>query len=153
MQDGCSNFSLTPRPVSRGRKETISSYASVKSKDTVPRIYTSHPHRGVYLDRKFLSHLMDQNCVSHPFLSQSLTWIRILIKNGMTGLPWWSSGGESTCQCREHGFDPWSKKSTCRGTTKPMNHYCTRTLESAQTAAPEAHTARARTLQQEKQPQ
>ena len=72
MQDGCSNFSLTPRPMSRGRKETISSYASLKSKDTVPRIYTSHPHRGVYLDRKFLSHLMDQNCVSHPFLSQLL---------------------------------------------------------------------------------
>ena len=25
-------------------------------------------------------------------------------------LPWWSSGKESTCQCRRHGFDPWSRK-------------------------------------------
>ena len=24
------------------------------------------------------------------------------------GLPWWLSGKESTCQCREHEFDPWS---------------------------------------------
>ena len=24
--------------------------------------------------------------------------------------PWWSSGKESTCQCRRHGFHPWSRK-------------------------------------------
>ena len=27
-----------------------------------------------------------------------------------TGLPWWSSGWESICQRRGHGFDPWSRK-------------------------------------------
>ena len=26
------------------------------------------------------------------------------------GLPWWRSGWESACQCREHGFEPWSGK-------------------------------------------
>ena len=26
------------------------------------------------------------------------------------GLPWWLSGKESTCQCRRHGFNPWSGK-------------------------------------------
>ena len=26
------------------------------------------------------------------------------------GLPWWLSGEESTCQCRRHWFDPWSRK-------------------------------------------
>ena len=26
------------------------------------------------------------------------------------GLPWWRSGGESACQCRGHGFEPWSGK-------------------------------------------
>ena len=26
------------------------------------------------------------------------------------GLPWWLTGEESTCQCRGHGFDPWSGK-------------------------------------------
>ena len=25
-----------------------------------------------------------------------------------TGLPWWRSGWESACQCRGHGFEPWS---------------------------------------------
>ena len=24
------------------------------------------------------------------------------------GLPWWRSGCESACQCRAHGFEPWS---------------------------------------------
>ena len=28
----------------------------------------------------------------------------------LTGLPWWHSGKESTCQCRGHGFEPWSGK-------------------------------------------
>ena len=26
------------------------------------------------------------------------------------GLPWWRSGWESACQCRGHGFEPWSGK-------------------------------------------
>ena len=26
------------------------------------------------------------------------------------GLPWWRSGWESACQCRAHGFKPWSGK-------------------------------------------
>ena len=28
----------------------------------------------------------------------------------LLGLPWWHSGWESACQCREHGFEPWSGK-------------------------------------------
>ena len=28
----------------------------------------------------------------------------------VSGLPWWSSGKEPTCQCRRHGFYPWSGK-------------------------------------------
>ena len=32
------------------------------------------------------------------------------IKNGTTGLPWWRSGWEFACQCRGHGFEPWSGK-------------------------------------------
>ena len=26
------------------------------------------------------------------------------------GLPWWLSGKESACQCRRHGYDPWSRR-------------------------------------------
>ena len=42
---------------------------------------------------------------------------KIEIKNNIkklvkprAGLPWWCSGWESACQCRGHGFDPWSGK-------------------------------------------
>ena len=31
-------------------------------------------------------------------------------KKKYAGLPWWHSGWESACQCREHGFEPWSGK-------------------------------------------
>ena len=31
-------------------------------------------------------------------------------KYNLLGLPWWCSGWESTCQCRGHGFEPWSRK-------------------------------------------
>ena len=30
------------------------------------------------------------------------------IKSFIQGLPWWHSGWESACQCRGHGFEPWS---------------------------------------------
>ena len=32
------------------------------------------------------------------------------LKNEKQGLPWWRSGWESACQCRGHGFEPWSGK-------------------------------------------
>ena len=38
------------------------------------------------------------------------------------GLPWWPSGWESTCQCREHrrrGFDPWVRKIPWRRKWQP----------------------------------
>ena len=31
-------------------------------------------------------------------------------QNASGGLPWWRSGWESACQCRGHGFEPWSGK-------------------------------------------
>ena len=55
------------------------------------------------------------------------------------GPPWWTSGKESTCQCREHGFNPWSGK---------IPHALGQLNPSARTT--EVHTPRARALQQEK---
>ena len=49
-----------------------------------------------------------EHTVSCP---QYVWWRRethIIGKN--TGLPWWRSGWESACQCRGHGFEPWSGK-------------------------------------------
>ena len=35
---------------------------------------------------------------------------QLLPKKAVVGFPWWLSGKESTCQCRRHGFDSWSRK-------------------------------------------
>ena len=50
------------------------------------------------------------------------------IKSISWGLPWWHSGWESACQCRGHGFEPWSGKishaaeqlSPCATATEPV---------------------------------
>ena len=42
---------------------------------------------------------LDQHSFIHSFIQKLLC-----------GLPWWHSGWESACQCREHGFEPWSGK-------------------------------------------
>ena len=39
---------------------------------------------------------VEKQSESHPL--RKLKW----------GLPWWRSGWESACQCRGHGFEPWS---------------------------------------------
>ena len=49
------------------------------------------------------------------------------IKKKLLGLPWWLSGKEFACQCRERGFEPWSRKiphvveqlNPCATTTEP----------------------------------
>ena len=35
---------------------------------------------------------------------------KTIIQKDTCGLPWWRSGWESACQCRGHGFEPWSGK-------------------------------------------
>ena len=39
------------------------------------------------------------------------------------GLPWWLSGKESACQCRRHGFNPWSRKIPWRRKWQPTPVY------------------------------
>ena len=63
-------------------------------------------------------------------------------KKPMGGLPWWSSGEESACQCRGHRFDPWSG----------MIPHASDQLSPYATAAKSAHS-RACALQQEEPPQ
>ena len=35
-------------------------------------------------------------------------WVRVSLKTLGEGLPWWLSGKESACQCKRHGFHPWT---------------------------------------------
>ena len=39
-----------------------------------------------------------------------MDYLRNDLKVKKRGLPWWRSGWESACQCRTHGFEPWSGK-------------------------------------------
>ena len=51
---------------------------------------------------------------------KSLTWSKLAkekfvqdpdsVSKNTTGLPWWVSSKEASCQCRRRGFDPWSRK-------------------------------------------
>ena len=38
------------------------------------------------------------------------SWVILCLKTNIQGLLWWLSGKESICQCKRHGFDPWSGK-------------------------------------------
>ena len=40
------------------------------------------------------------------------------------GLSWWFSGKEFTCQCRRHGFNPWSGRSSVKGNGNPLQYSC-----------------------------
>ena len=48
------------------------------------------------------------NSKSSPQSNQNES-LSLWLKSGY-GLPWWRSGWESACQCRGHGFEPWSGK-------------------------------------------
>ena len=58
---------------------------------------------------------------------QTLNVVIYILKNEKEGFPWWRSGWESACQCRGHGFEPWSRKiphaveqlGPCTTTTEP----------------------------------
>ena len=57
---------------------------------------------------------LDFPCKKHYRESCSLKWKNNLklcegIKISI-GFPWWLKGKESACQCRRHGFNPWSGK-------------------------------------------
>ena len=48
-----------------------------------------------------------------PILCNQICFIWLYLQDDIKniwGLPWWRSGWESACQCRGHGFDPWSGK-------------------------------------------
>ena len=48
--------------------------------------------------------------VSPQCSSEKLLARMIGSQSCLMGLPWWRSGWESACQCRGHGFEPWSGK-------------------------------------------
>ena len=77
----------------------------------------------------------------HSFIHSFIFGVLWILQD-IFGLPWWGSGWESACQCRGHGFEPWSGK---------IPHAAEQLSPCAKTT--EALMPRARALQQEKPPQ
>ena len=81
---------------------------------------------GYFLSNQVITstlHDVGQIHLSEPRFS---TWDKKL----WDGLPWLSRGWESTCQCRRHGFNPWSRRITpttgrlgSYATTAELSHY------------------------------
>ena len=64
----------------------------------------------------------------YPFGHTNFIWPSCFKGIYFSGLPWWLSDRESTCQCRRHGYHPWSRKiphaveqwSPCPTTIEPV---------------------------------
>ena len=61
------------------------------------------------LQARILEWVVMDFCLNLPSFWRCWSQERSLI-NLLPGLPWWLRGKESACQCRRHGFDPWSGK-------------------------------------------
>ena len=68
-------------------------------------VYTSTFPKQILLFRIFISRFPN-TCETQV---NGIYWNHVSYKNG---LPWWLSGKESASQCRRHGFDPWSGKTS-----------------------------------------
>ena len=70
------------------------------------------------------------------------------IPENLAGLPQWSSGEESACQCRGHAFHPWSRKIPYA--VEQLSLCTNHTLWSPRATTAEARVSSARVPQQEK---
>ena len=86
-------------------------------------------------DRHILIGLI-QMCVIYP----SQLGVRSATKRKRWGLPWWLSDKESACQCRRHGFKPWSGKiPRATGQLRSCTTTIERVLQSQRATTAEAH--------------
>ena len=63
-----------------------------------------------YFGRQFGGFLQNENTLIIRSSNRAPWYLPKRVKNLHPGLPWWRSGRESACQCRGHGFGPWSGK-------------------------------------------
>ena len=100
--------------------------------------YLLSDHNGIKLEiksrkiaRKIPTYLKKTSCRLGENLCKRYIFVKDVSgpfnKRYIRGLTWWQSGWESACQCRGHGFEPWSGKiphateqlSLCATTTEP----------------------------------
>ena len=55
-----------------------------------------------------VSTFLKRMVLQHRYALAKPTEDTCLTRMGIQRLPWWRSGWEPACQCRGHGFEPWS---------------------------------------------
>ena len=81
--------------------------------------------------------------------------VSCLIQSWPAELPWWLRGGESACQCRRHGFNPWCRKSphAAEQLSSCARHNCRVCALKPTSCTPEPTRPRARAPHNERPPQ
>ena len=78
----------------------------------VSRVYACHKHNNRTNTWGPTIHTFGITCIllAHPISASPRgdTILNFWVLKINLGLPWWRSGWESACQCRGHGFEPWS---------------------------------------------
>ena len=88
---------------------------------------TTHKEKHILYQDLVHIHITETQGVMWDVFFSSILLYFTFAKKRVMGLPWWSSGWKSACQCRGHGFSSWSKKiphaagqlGPCATTTEP----------------------------------
>ena len=67
---------------------------------SIPLMERGHFHRTSVFPHPIFIWCQSKHTIGHNLVFKKAIW----------GLPWWRSGWESACQCRGHGFEPWSER-------------------------------------------
>ena len=84
-------------------KNDLGSSVPENRHNTVNLVYSLNQKLSILCADQFHCPICKYACYENTCL-----WLRK--KCVLKGLPWWRSGWESACQCRGHGFEPWSGK-------------------------------------------
>ena len=105
-------FHPTPRVVEMKTKMNKWDLIKLKSFCTTKETINKTKRQPLEWEKIFENQATDKGLISKIYKQH----MQLNIKNTnnpikkWAGLPWWHSGWESACQCRGHGFAPWSGK-------------------------------------------
>ena len=105
----------------KGKREEIDSMVAITQRRPVSRTTASpfgHSHQVHSFWNLLISYLLTHRSpvTLQPdipiwgWVNLDLVAIQGRTQKALLGLPWWRSGWESACQCKGHGFEPWSGK-------------------------------------------
>ena len=103
FQESIFRFGLTRKILRNGK---FLEESTPKGKQNIIPQSQAQACSGIYSVNKISLNIC---CMPAPMLGWRTVGSKIK-NSSCPGLPWWHSGWESACQCRGHGFEPWSGK-------------------------------------------